>query len=106
VTNGDLIQLNQYSSYSHPVDMLPPGFENIRVWVASGPVVALFNLAEAPTSIQAAWEQLGLPAGTHASRNLLNGQTVAASADIKLTLPAHGSAVYRVDAGGGDRRLR
>ncbi|MEA3178070.1 MAG: alpha-galactosidase [Gammaproteobacteria bacterium] len=104
VSNRELITVNQHSSYSHPVGLLPPGFENIRVWVASGPVVALFNLAEAPTSIQATWAQLGVPAGAHAARNLLDGQVAAASPEVKLTLPAHGCAVFRLDAGVDDRR--
>jgi alpha-galactosidase len=96
ITNRELIAANQASSFSHPVNSLPPGSENIRVWVTSGQVVALFNLADHPTSIQATWVQLGLPAGRHVARNLLDGKVSADSQGLDLPLPAHGSAAYSV----------
>jgi alpha-galactosidase len=101
LTNRDLIDVNQKGSSSHPVDNLPPGFQNIRVWLttsATGPVVAIFNLADTPASIQATWAQLGVAAGTHTARNLLDGGMSAASPGVNLTLPVHASVVYRVDA--------
>ena len=53
---------------------LPPDFQNTRVWLttnATGPVVAIFNLADTPASIRATWAQLGVAGGTHTARNLL-----------------------------------
>jgi alpha-galactosidase len=101
VTNADLIEINQKSTSSHPVDKLPPGLVNVRAWAAAGTavgqVVAIFNVADGPESIQATWAQFGLATGKHTVRNLLDGRMWSDSQGVDLTLPAHGSAVYRVD---------
>jgi alpha-galactosidase len=101
VSNRDLTDLNQKSASSHPLDILPPGFQNIRAWAAAGTaigqVVAIFNVADRPTSMQATWVQFGLASGKHMARNLLDGRMSSDSQGVDLTLPAHGSAVYRVD---------
>jgi len=96
ISNRALIDVNQKSTSSHPLDKLPAGMENIRVWLASGGVVAIFNLSADPQSVHATWPQLGLPAGAHTVRNLLDGKNLPASPEIKIELPAHGSAIYRV----------
>lgn len=96
ITNRALIEVNQKSQSSHPVTKLPAGLENIRVWVADGAVVALFNLSAQPAAVQASWTELGLGAGSHSVRNLLDGKTSAASSEVKVSLPGHGSVIYRV----------
>jgi alpha-galactosidase len=96
VTNRALIDVNQKSTSSHPVEKLPAGLENVRVWIASGGVIALFNLSANPQKIHARWDQLGLPAGSHTARNLLDTKTMAAAPEINIELPAHGSAIYRL----------
>jgi alpha-galactosidase len=96
MTNRALIDVNQNSASSHPVEKLPAGLENIRVWVASGGVIALFNLSADPQKIRAKWDQLGLPVGSHQARNLLDAKTMPASPEINIELPGHGSAIYRV----------
>jgi len=102
VTNRNIIAINQTAWNSHPVVNLPSGFENARVWSAtagphSKPVryIAFFNLADGPAQLSAEWSQLGI-AGTHRALDLWSGVTQPASRRIKLVLPAHGSAVYRV----------
>ena len=96
ITNRALIEVNQKSKSSHPLANLPTGLENIRVWVADGSVIALFNLSTQPAAVHASWADLGLGAGSHSARNLLDGKTVTASPEVSVSLPAHGSAVYRV----------
>ena len=96
ISNRALIEVNQKSSSSHPVEKLPAGWDHIRVWVASGGVVALFNLADQPATVHATWPELGMPGGSHSARNLLDAKTLAASAEVNVTLPAHGSVAYRV----------
>ncbi|MDE2494928.1 MAG: glycoside hydrolase family 27 protein [Alphaproteobacteria bacterium] len=103
ITNKAVIAVNQTSWDSHPVTGLPAGFDNIRVWTASaGPhakpvrTVALFNLGDKPAALKVDWNELGFP-GEHASTDLWTGTTHAASAELDVTLPAHGSAIYRLD---------
>jgi len=96
ITNRALLEVNQKSRSSHPVEKLPAGLENIRVWVADGSVVALFNLSAQPATVHASWADLGLSSGAHSVRNLLDGKTLAASPEINLSLPGHGSGIYRV----------
>ena len=103
ITNKDVIRVNQKSHDNHPVDSLPPGFEQARVWVAAGAeqqqatrFVAVFNLDEKPASLEAAWDKLGLDGGSHAARDLWDGHHIAASGHLKISLPPHGSALYEV----------
>jgi hypothetical protein len=100
LTNKDVIAVDQHSHDNHPVEHLPSGFENARVWVASGKTgeryVAVFNLDGKPASLQATWGQLGLSSGKHAARELWSGQRVDASERLQITLPAHGCVLYSV----------
>ncbi|MBS0422640.1 MAG: glycoside hydrolase family 27 protein [Proteobacteria bacterium] len=96
ITNRALIEVNQKSQSSHPVTKLPARLENIRVWVADGSVVALFNLSTQPATVHASWAELGLRAGSHSVRNLLDGKTAAAAAEVRVSLPGHGAVIYRV----------
>jgi hypothetical protein len=108
LTNQDVIRVNQAGRDSHPVDKLPAGFENARVWVASGTgpqgslrYIAVFNLNDAPASLEGRWDELGLTPGSHAARDLWDGHRVPASDRLKVELPAHGCALYATDTGGG-----
>jgi hypothetical protein len=99
LTNKDVIAVGQHSHDNHPVEHLPAGFEQVRVWAASGKAgeryVAVFNLDDKPVSLQAQWEQLGLP-GKHAARELWSGKHLDASDRLQIQLPAHGSVLYSV----------
>jgi hypothetical protein len=103
ITNKDVIAINQTAWDSIPVAGLPAGFEPARVWHAlAGPrdkpvqYLAFFNLAEQPVTLNASWEELGLK-GSHAARELWSGVALPVSNKISVTLPSHGSAVYRVE---------
>lgn len=100
ITNKDVIAVNQASHDNLPVSNLPPGFEHVRVWVASGEAgqryLAVFNLDDKPVSLQASWDKLGLAAGQHTARDLWKSHRLAASDQLKLVLPAHGCVLYAV----------
>ena len=102
VTNGRIIAVNQTTRESHPLSNLPAGFEQTQVWIAragshSRPTryVAIFNLKDGPAHLSATWAQLGI-AGTHSALDLWPGRKLPARRRITVSLPAHGSAVYRV----------
>jgi len=102
LTNKAVIAVNQTAWESHPISDLPPSFAQTRVWHAlAGPrtkpvqYVAFFNLDDKPATLGATWMQLGLR-GRHAARELWSGAKRPASARISVTLPAHGSAIYRL----------
>lgn len=104
VTNREVIAIDQESRKSHPLEHLPPGFEDSRVWLSETETdnqhhmyVAFFNLDDAPKKLSATWKQLGLEAPKHAARNVWTGERLELSDRISLTLPAHGNAIYRID---------
>jgi alpha-galactosidase len=83
---------------------LPEAFENVRVWVASGTgreqsvrFLAVFNVDDKPATLEARWDQLGLPSGKLVPRDLWEGRRLAAADRVKIVLPAHGCVLYAVN---------
>ena len=102
VTNRAVIAVDQNAWESHAIEPLPVGFEHVRVWQASsGPrakpvrYVAFFNLDNQPAQLSATWTQVGIE-GAHGAVDLWSGATLKRAGSIKMTLPAHGSTLYRV----------
>ena len=102
ITNRAVIAVDQNSWESHAIEPLPAGFEHVRVWQASSgtrakPVryVAFFNLDNQPSALSATWKQLGIE-GAYGAVDLWSGATLKSAGSITMTLPAHGSALYRV----------
>jgi hypothetical protein len=102
ITNKEVLDIDQKAVESHPVKNLPVGFENARVWVASEEAftnppefVALFNLGEKPVKLHFTWKQLVL-LDHKSARNLFDGSTLPTAGPIEVTLPAHGSTIYRL----------
>lgn len=100
ITNKDVIAVNQTAWESYPVDGLKQA--DARVWVAlSGsrekPVatVAAFNLSDKPMTVTATWKELGLKGA--ALHDLVTGKKKPAAGGLVAPLPAHGSAIYRVE---------
>jgi hypothetical protein len=101
MTNQELLEINQKAFESHPVKNLPAGFDNVRVWLAKTGVkigvhddIALFNLNDQPVTLHFTLRQLG--ARQAIGKELFTGKTVKVDEQIELTLPAHGSTVYRI----------
>jgi hypothetical protein len=103
ITNRQVLEVNQTARTSRPLTGLPPGPERVRIWLASVPwrgrdvsVIAVFNLDESPQRIRADWAELGVPPGAHRMSDLWSGR-VASGTGLDLTLPAHASAIYRLE---------
>jgi alpha-galactosidase len=102
MTNKELIEADQKSQASRPVQNLPAGFEHIRVWEASGGTgshpdfCALFNLDDKPATLNFTWDQLGIN-GKKEARNIYGGTRSNTKGPIAITLPPHGSAIYRLE---------
>jgi len=104
IGNKEVLEINQKAQRSGPVANLPAGFENVRVWKAeiegSKATVKYFsfsNLDDKPVTVRTTWKALGLE-GIHAARNLFDGTETKKSDSIEVTLPSHGSTIYRVGA--------
>ncbi len=103
LTNKEVLGVNQTASDSHPLTNLPPGLASVRVWVASrngydnSPAFcAIFNLDDQPLTVHFTWDEIGFTARKQ-SHDLFTGAKVAAWKPVILTLPAHASAIYRVE---------
>jgi alpha-galactosidase len=104
ITNRDVIAIDQTARDNHPVENLPAGFENVRVWVASGTgrqqslrFLAVFNLDDKPASLEASWDKLGLDSGNVVPRDVWDGHHLASSDRLKIVLPAHGCVLYELN---------
>jgi hypothetical protein len=100
LTNKAVIAVNQTAWESYPVEGLKQA--EARVWVALAgsrekPVryVAAFNLSNQPLAVRATWKEIGVKG--RALRDLWTGKTKAAATGVNATLPAHGSAIFRVE---------
>ena len=107
ITNQTALFIDQYATYSRPVDAagLGPGFENARVWRATinepgargyAEYFAFFNLGSSPLTLRTTWKQLGLDAARHSARNVWDDSTTKESKEIGVTLPPHGSALFEL----------
>jgi hypothetical protein len=104
ITNRAILGLDQTGRGAHPLESLPPELKQARVWVTSQgagktqhKILAVFNLGDAPLDLHATWVQLGLVEGHHSARSLWDDAALAGSDRLSVTLPAHGSAVWRID---------
>lgn len=104
ITNKEVLAIDRHAVESHPVKDLPAEFEKARVWEAQVvqhhqpcPYFAFFNLNDKPVTLHATWAQLGLEGGLkHGARNLWDSTALAPSKSIEVSLPAHGSTIYKV----------
>ena len=107
ITNSTILFMNQNVTYSRPLDAanLPAGFENARVWRATIDApgarnyvefLAFFNLDEKPVTLRASWKQLGLEGRKRLIQDAWGESIGKESTGINVTLPAHGSAISRV----------
>jgi alpha-galactosidase len=100
LTNKELIQVNQTAWESAPVEGLKQA--DARIWVAltgsrqtPAAYVAAFNLSDTPMTVTATWKELGVKGA--ALHDLFTGKKKTAPTGINAPLPAHGSAIWRVE---------
>jgi alpha-galactosidase len=99
LTNPEVIAVDQHSSGNHPVIKT----DNSVVWLANSDrndkdthYVALFNVGESKATLRYDWKDLGLTGKAYRPRDLWQRRDLASSGSMAVTLPPHGSALYRV----------
>jgi alpha-galactosidase len=99
LTNPEVIAVDQHSSGNHPVIKT----DNSVVWLANSDLndkdthyVALFNVGESKATLRYDWKDLGLTGKTYRPRDLWQRRDLACSGSMAVTLPPHGSALYRL----------
>lgn len=96
LTNAELINVDQHSTGSHAV------ISDARkaVWLSTpasdnGSYIAVFNLDSAPQSFHYSWKDLGLPHTSYQLRDIWDHDDLGSKASIIITIPPHGSIIYR-----------
>ena len=102
LTNRDWLEVNQNGS--RPEQILSNG--DTVVWKSSafrrsgqsaGWYVAVFNVGETGRNVTVPWTDLKLAQGGRKVWNIWTGKTLGRQTEIHVDLPAHGSALYRVN---------
>lgn len=102
VTSRTVIAIDQHSKQSRQLGSIP-GAENLRVWRADldaqgrDPYFAFFNLGDGSLQVRLSWAQLGLKSSAHDAHEVWTGKRAGAGDGLSLTLPAHGSTIYKID---------
>lgn len=105
ITHRAVLELNQQATSSHELTPLPPALAGLRIWTAevAGSTrlwrcFAFFNPGDKPATLRATWQELGLASGSYRSADLWAESQARLAERLELTLPPHGSAIYRVEA--------
>jgi len=98
LTNPEIIAVDQYSEDNHPLIQK----DDAVVWMASAPqhagdYVALFNLSDKPLPLSYSLQDLGLPFGRFAIRDLWKREEIGRLDHIETTLAPHASAIYKIE---------
>jgi alpha-galactosidase len=105
MTTSILTTINQTAVESKPVTTGSPALGTARIWFAATDkgqnpkfYFAFFNPEDNPVTLHFKWDDIWLRfAGKHAATNLWDGTKSALSESMEVALPAHGSAIYRVE---------
>jgi alpha-galactosidase len=104
MTNKDLTAIDQTATEAKPVETHSTTFGGARVWFASTGATkpqyyfAFFNPDDSAVILHFKWNDLWLRfSGKHSATNVWDGTKSASSEDMEVALPAHGSAIYRVE---------
>lgn len=97
LTNEEVIAVNQHSRGGHPV----VNDEKKAVWIAkadsgSGAYIALFNLDDAPQTIEYPLQTVGLNGASFRVRDLWPRKDLGSMDLLRATLAPHASSLYRV----------
>jgi len=99
LTNPEVIAVDQHSTGSHAVIEDP----STAVWLSQSSTggehyLAIFNLGSTAQDFRYAWKALGLPGGRYQVRDLWERKDLGAADSLRVTLPSHGSILYKVSA--------
>jgi hypothetical protein len=97
LTNPEVIAVDQHSSGNHPVIST----DKAAVWLADSSekdsqYLAIFNLSESASTMKYEWKDLGLTGKRYASRDLWEHKDLGLADSMTVTLPPHGSVLYRL----------
>ena len=97
LTNAEVLDVDQHSTGNHPVVTT----EKSVVWVADAAshkaqYVAIFNISETHETLRYEWKDFGLTGKVYEVRDLWGHKDLAAAGSMTVTLPPHGSALYRL----------
>jgi hypothetical protein len=97
LTNDEVLQVDQHSTSAREV--FDAG--ETRVWTSqpeqeSGANVAVFNTSEHSQNLRFRWDQLGLPQGKYAMRDLWQHRALPAADHLAVHLKPHACVLYRV----------
>ena len=97
LANPEVIAVNQHSSGGRP--MVSEATK--AIWVAKpnsggGVYVAVFNLGDAQQTIEYPLQSIGLSGASYQVRDLWTHQNLGSKDRLKVNLPAHASALYRI----------
>lgn len=97
LTNAEVLAVDQHSTGNHPVITT----DKTVVWLANSEVkdssyLAIFNVGESEDSPHFQWKDLALTGRIYKVRDLWERKDLAPASSITLTLPAHGSVLYRL----------
>jgi hypothetical protein len=100
LTNREVLAVDQQSTGSHQVVATP---ETV-IWKAhlegNREALAVFNLTDATATVEYPWNTLGLEHPDYAVRDLWQRKDLGSQKSLRLTLPAHGSALLLVRTSG------
>jgi len=96
VTNREVLAVNQQGRSPRQVLERP----TLRVWRSQasdgGEYVAVFNLDPAPQTVDLTWSDIGLAPGRRLVRDLWAQRALGSADRLRVELPGHGSALFRV----------
>jgi len=97
LTNTEVLAADQHSTENHPVITT----DKTIVWLANSETkgssyLAIFNVTDSEDSLQFQWKDLGLTDGVYKVRDIWERKDLAPASSIRVTLPGHGSVLYRV----------
>lgn len=104
LTNPEVIEIDQHSTENHPIITT----DGTVIWSAipasgKGRYIAVFNLRDSVAHIHYAWADLGLPEKTYVLRDLWDHEDLNSAKSLRIDLPAHGSALYRISTNSNGR---
>jgi alpha-galactosidase len=109
LTNPEVIAVDQHSTGNHPVIST----DKTVVWLADSTprgsqykdsqYLAVFNLSESTAILSYAWKDLGLNGKAYLMRDVWERKDMGSAGSLAVTLPPHGSVLYRVREPRGHR---
>ena len=97
LTNPEVIAMDQHSTGNHPVITTD---NSVVGWAPSTKTryLAVFNLGESSQTLHYAWKDLGFAAAKYRLRDLWQRKDSGDSSMVTVTLPPHGTVLYRVSS--------